>query len=293
MKMIPVRSRVVLAAAAGALFIGAAASVANASLIGFASGNTNPYDVTQNGGNAIDGTVNFAIFDHSGATAGDSFGTGLAGFDSLFSNSVNTGTLAGAGFSTSSTYLYLYQAVNNGSNTLEMSQFTIGLLGTNSWNSSLVTSFGYFTGAGFKDNSGAITTSNVLGGPDSPFTVFSNRDPASFGVTGGGAISITGGVAPTALSIDGSSFKVTYGGLNLTSGQIALLVGFTSDAPPVLAGVSIQDGSTNGGGTAIQPGPAQETILPEPASMLVWSLGLGLATVAGFRRGRNAKRGAV
>jgi len=88
----------------------------------------------------VDGTVNYAVYDHTtGSAVGDYWGTGNGVlFDasfvaSLLSPALDNGALTGA------RYLYLYQTVNNGPATaVEISQNTASIVPAN------LTSWGYF-----------------------------------------------------------------------------------------------------------------------------------------------------
>src|SRR4051794_9067446 len=76
-----------------------AAAPAHGAFIATTLGNTNAGVYS---GNGVDGTVNFAVLDKTGGTGGDTFNTGVAGFDSNLSAT-----------NLADTYLYLYQITNN------------------------------------------------------------------------------------------------------------------------------------------------------------------------------------
>ena len=77
-----------------------ASAPARADLIGNFSGNTHPQTSTQPGADAV---INFAVFNKTGGSAGDTFNTGFAGIDTQ---------LLTAGMDPTHPFLYLFQVVN-------------------------------------------------------------------------------------------------------------------------------------------------------------------------------------
>jgi hypothetical protein len=219
-------------------------------LTGF-SGNTAPASVFYPA-SGVAGVVDFTVLDRTtGGSAGDTFGTGVSNFNSLFT----AGTTSGA-FDTSARYLYLYETYNNGANgaTYPISQNTVFV----SQPGVSVTSYGSFKGAAF--------STNVLG-PQSTFTTVS---PATVGST---PMIVTGnsGRAPE-LSLGTSSLLALYKFANFTelqAGEHSIIWGFTSNVAPIFATTSIQDGGTSGTGTA-----PTTTFVPEPSAFLSLALGL-------------------
>ncbi|HWE38521.1 MAG TPA: hypothetical protein VG406_18265, partial [Isosphaeraceae bacterium] len=61
----------------------AAAAPAGADFVAGEAGNTQPH--VTNPAPGVGGTIDFAVYDRTGGTAGDVFGTGVANFDALFS----------------------------------------------------------------------------------------------------------------------------------------------------------------------------------------------------------------
>ena len=230
---------------AAALFC-ASASVASASSISAFSGNTQPAKGT---GDAA--TVNFAVYDRAGGSAGDTFNTGLAGFDSLF-----TAGSGSAAFDTSASYLYLYQTVANGG--LSVFENTVGVV------SPIVTSFGSFTGTSFSDT--------VLGSPAG----FSNTSPASTGATPTINGSVSDAVAPSLL-IDGSSSVQAYFFSEIPAGGKSILWGYTSNVAPQIGNTAILE-------TTGANGSAATAIVPIPPALCSGGLLIGAIALAKTRR---------
>jgi hypothetical protein len=250
---------------------------ADAALIASSSGNTNP------GNLGTDATVNFAVLTNDGLAAtlaGDTFGTGysgLGGFDSKFF----AGTGSGA-FDVLANYLYLFQVVNNGPGSNAIRDVSVSLLVDPMY----LTSHGRFTGIGFEDNLGLVSATNNFG---SDAMVFSNTDPANFGVTAAGGGSIAedlplGYYTPFIISKGPGNFSATFfvsglGGTSIANGGRSLLFGFTTDLSPYSANVGIIDGGSAANGTTITP-----VLVPEPASLAIWGLGAFGLALFGLRR---------
>lgn len=235
------------------------------------------------GGTGVDGTVNFGVYYQDG-TSGDSFGTGIAGFDSILSS---------AGIDTTGTYLYVYQLVNDGTNTVKIDGLQI-----QTW--APVDSLGYLAGYGLADDSGEVEAGDPFGTLAPP----GDQDGLNLGVTGGYITAIGDGffAGGTSVSFSAGSpgfLEATFnagGALNtdLAAGMRTGLVVFTSAYGPARVVVDIEDGSTPTGtglapstGTGNAPG-----VLPEPASMAIWSLGLAMVGGVGAWRRRRLKAAA-
>jgi hypothetical protein len=203
----------------------------------------------------VDGTVDFAVYNKTGGTSMDPFGVGGA-IKSSFVSGTGSGPL-----DASATYLYLFETVDNGSNTLPISSNSVGLA-----SSSLATSWGYFGGWAF--------TVQVVGTPAG----FANNSPASTGATPSVSTQ-TGLYTPSSLSVGPSSVIATYA-TNIAAGGNSVLWGFTSNNPPVLTTTSIQDGGTSGFGNAPTPGAVPEA----STTLLSFGAGLLIALSAIWRR---------
>jgi hypothetical protein len=248
-------SRVLLAAAivAPALIAGSAHAAAIAAF----SGNTQPFNST---GEPIGGTINFAVYNRTGGTAGDTFGTGLAGFDALFTPGASSGAL-----STGSQFLYLYQTVNNGpsSGSVPIFRNTVGVA------PALVTSFGSFSATSF--------STTILGTPAG----FANTSPASTPATPGLVGGQTGLNSPV-ITLGLSSLQATFFS-ELTGGTKSLLWGFTSNTGPAIGSTAIIDASGANGQVS-----TAAAVVPLPAA--AWS---GLAVLGGLGAARLRRRSPV
>jgi hypothetical protein len=237
-------------------------SAEGAYLTGF-TGNTQPGHVSPpNQLSGVTGTVSFAVFDRSGGTAGDTFGTGLANFDGRYTGGVNSPNTLDTG----AKYLYLFETTNNGPNA---DAFPVS---TNSvaWVPGRATSWGSFAGTVFR--------SPVLGNPAG---FYMESPPSTTGVVGSVVAAGTGKapyVNPGSTSL--RAFYAAPGPGELTTGQNSILWGYTSNSAPVFGSTSLQDGGTSADGIA----PTVSTaIVAEPPAALALGLGLPLAGLL-FRR---------
>ena len=170
----------------------------------------------------LDASFSFAVF-QQGGTSGDVFGTGLDGFDSSFA--------AADGFpsqlDTSAEYLYLYQYVNDGLGTTAFDQLvlptrSITSLGTWNW--------------GFQDADGPVDVGNPFGPNGASF------EPAAatnLGVVGGrvaNTLSVVDKVP--SLSLSGGAVIAEF---NLEHLEATTVFGFTSNAPPVIQHVTLEN----------------------------------------------------
>jgi hypothetical protein len=229
-------------------------------------------------GTGVDGHVNFAVFDTSGGSAGDTWGTGLAGFDAAFV----AGILASPALDTTAKYLYLYQTVNDGSNANVISTNSVSVDAV-----SFVTSWGHFSAVGFTQTPpGTLTAAGgpYVGGTSAAAGSATVASPIFIGAGGGVAAS---GVAqtPTAISNTGLSIAALFFGDLLAAGEVSAVWGYTSNHGPIRSATGIIDGGTVAQGTVLVAG------LPEPASLAVWAGLLSVAGLVGFRS-RRAKRSA-
>lgn len=262
--------RSVLVLAFLALPVVLAASAAQGAFIGAFSGNTFPQDTPT----TLDAHVNFAVLDTTGGVAGDTWGTGFAGFDALFVAGVLSPVL-----DTTAQYLYLFQTVNDGDHPEAISQNTVSVPNA----AATSTSFGHFS-AGFTPGSNG--PSAPPGDPSQPLT---SQFPT---IVNGAGLQVPDFVTRQANSI-GASFILT----NLAGGAASTLWGYTSNYAPTLgtslnplfASTSIQDGGTNAAGKV--PIPDVSAAVPEPVTLVIWSaLGLGGMGLAMVRRRKGNAR---
>ncbi|MCC6127020.1 MAG: hypothetical protein IT426_18835 [Pirellulales bacterium] len=226
------------------LILGASAAQ-GAFVVGF-TGNTFPSNV----GPTVDGHVNFAVLDTVGGAPGDTWGTGIPGFDALFAAGIGSGPL-----DTTAAYVYLFQTVNDGVNVSAISQNTV------SAPNPLVTSHGVFPTTGF-----------------TPMPSAPPGDPSPALIAPVAILAGLGTITPN-FQISGSGSQVaTFLLPNLAAGASSCLWGYTVNAAPDWGVTSIQDGGTNASGTVPTP-------VPEPFAFAIWALlGLGGTGVALVRR---------
>jgi len=221
-----------------------ATAPARAAFIAADSGNTQPYHTVP--GPGVGGTVNFAVFDRTGGTATDPFGTGISNFTSLF-----TAASGSSAFDANAQFLYLYQTVNNGPSA---GAFPIS---TNSVfvNPTLVTSYGSFTGTKF--------STTVLGTPAGFSDPSTGQVPTSPVVLQSGQSGLT---APTVI-LGSTSFRALFGP-ELAAGAQSVLYGYTSNSAPIFVNTGLIDGGTTADGRA--PSAA----VPEPSAVVLSLIGL-------------------
>jgi MYXO-CTERM domain-containing protein len=262
--------RRILGAVAIAAVVFGAANQSPAALMSLSSGHTSPQFDGGDDPEEVDGTINFAVYDRTGGSAGDSFGIG-AGSDTW---------LTAGGFDVTESYLYLYQVVNAGTPEEIDDLFVYTPNG-------YVTSMGFLVGRGFIDADGVVSVTNPFG--TNP-AIYGDPAGAILGVSGGGITTITGGVVPDSIgtgeNVQGDDrFEVNFDPeLEPPANRVSVLVGFTSTHGPGLSVAEIRDGE-NAFGMVMAP-------VPEPASMAIWSLGLAMVGGIGAWRRRRLKAAA-
>jgi len=233
------------------------ATPARGAFIGSFSGNTQPNHTSP--GQGVGGTINFAVYDRTtGGSAGDTFGTGLAGFDALFTAAGGSGA-----FNTASRYLYLYQTVNNGPGA---GSFPISLNSVQVF-PAFLTSYGTFTGTSF--------STTVLGAPagfNDPGTISTGAAPV---VVGGQA-----GLVTPLILLGSTSIRANYAP-EVFANQKSVLFGYTSNQGPVIDHSGLIDGGTTTDGLAASAGT-----VPEPSAVVLSLIGLPLGL---FLRRRLAR----
>jgi len=266
---------IVLALAVGLLALGALN--AQAGLVTDFAGNTQPV-FTNLAGNptGVAGFINFAVFDKTGGTPGDSFDTGVPGADAI---------LSGAGFHPSDNYLYLFQVTNRLTNPLTGGPAPPISTSTEHITSGSVDGFGSLAGVGANFNGTPLQGGNpgVTFGTPAPA---GNQSPAVTGVSGASAsFGIVATTATVTLQTPTSLLaNFTPDGTILAGGRSDIF-GYTSNLPPALTTGSLQDDGTSAVGTI--PGA-----VPEPSSIVMLApAAVSVGAVLLLRR--RAKRGAT
>jgi hypothetical protein len=254
-----------LAVLAATVFLGAPRAEAGY-LLPF-TGNTFPVDSVP----GVDGHVNFTVLDHTGGVAGDSFGTGVAGFDTHFTPGLGSG-----GLDTTARFLYLFQTVNDGSNTLPISVNSVQAA------DAFVTSHGEWTTGGTLGftNAGIPT---IAGGPylGAGGASAAPGDPSP-ALTGGmpGIASVPGLVGPAFTTSSGSTSIAANFNPALGARFTSAIWGYTSNIVPIFSETSIQDGGTSA------LGMVPSASIPEPSSIVLAGIG-GLGLICFVIRGRR------
>jgi hypothetical protein len=253
--------------------------VTRANFINDYCGNTRSLGVENKG---IDGTFSFGVVDLS---QNDALKSQIAGFTFM------PGTGSTASLDTSAHYLYLYQVVNDGVNSLtSIDDVTMGLGRTQVTD---ITSWGYFRGVSLADIQGAVGQNNGLSGGrlnalgDADNVDFTELSPASTGVTSPGFVTGLSNLQEPLLvrRVDQGSavvFKTTFDPIiNYPAASFRSTVfGFTSNVAPAFDTVNFQDLVGQGMGTVVAP-------VPEPAT---WASLLALLPLLVGWMWRNRRR---
>jgi hypothetical protein len=195
---------------------------------------------------------------------GDTFGTGLAGFDAHFVAGVGSGPL-----STGSKYLYLFQTVNDGASTTGITTNSVSV------DTGFVTSHGVFAGTGFTQ-AGVKTAAGgpYIGVGGAP----GNTAPASTVGSAPGVALNAAAVGPSFTTF-GSNSVIAFFFPPLAQGSTSAIWGYTSDMAPTFQTTGILDHGTTADGTV-------PSATPEPASLVLGVFGvLGLV---GYGRRKRA-----
>lgn len=276
------RGWILMAAAAAML---AAPSASQAGLL--LAGNTQAGNLPA--GSIVRGTVNFAVFDTTGGSAGDTWGV-APGFDAAFAALLGTGLPLA--LDTTAPFLYLYQ-LSNESNVSGLGRFTVQ---STPAGVASITSLGAWLGQGFSDGGGpadATVPAGTVGNALGPVNVVTDYVLADGPTLFGGPVGITaqpfifsGGAGgpgtplrvPFSADLDGPSGVIGFqinnivgGTTKLGIGQTTVIVGFTSLLPPTFDETNVIDGST-ARGTVPVPAPEAANIVSLLSAGLV---GLG------------------
>jgi hypothetical protein len=227
------------------------------------SGNTAPTD-----GVRVMSTLNFAVLDGSWDT--DYNGALVKNFEA--------GGKSPIALDTSAEYLYLYQITNDwpNGNPNEIAHTILPLdVPTHD-----ITSWGEFTGLGFSDFAGPVTSSNFFGN----VRVRGNPAAASTGVTNPSIVALNAGtyVTPGSISVFYSDFRkkavftANWVGTPIEAQQRSELFGFTTDYSPSMIEM-IMDGEAPNQLRSIAKGMAPTpdfNATPEPAAATLLGSGM-------------------
>jgi hypothetical protein len=267
---------IVLALAVGLLTLGALN--AQAGLVTDFAGNTQPVFTNAVGSpTGVAGFINFAVFDRTGGTPGDSFDTGVPNADAI---------LSGAGFHPNDAYLYLFQVTNRLTNPLTGGAAPPISTSTVHVTSGGVDGFGSLAGIGAAFNGTPLKGGDpgVTFGPPAP--AGNQSFPPTTGVSGASASFTTTLTTASVTEPTPTSLLASFvaAGTILAGGQSAIF-GYTSNLPPAFTTGSLQDDGTSAVGTI--PGAA----VPEPSSIVMLASAVSVGAVLLLRR--RAKRGAT
>jgi hypothetical protein len=267
--------------AALALLLGTSPITAEAGFLSQYTGNTQ----MSGAGTSASGVIDFAVYQNP---SGHNWAADLG------LSSAVTGQLSGGGVvDTSANYVYFYEVVNTApSGSGMISIFNIGNAGIP------FTSGGWLRGYVFSDasNNAVGPVGNAFLGPaasgDDPFT----GQPSNSGVSLGNPPFTNTDVSPTdptgVASLGGASsmgtatflWTILFGNALLGQNAYSPVLFYTSNSAPVYAGGSISDPSGLNPSDGGIPGQA-----PEPATLLIWSMGaIGCLITARHRSRKRA-----
>jgi len=264
-------TRIMMTFLVAAAVVATSVSSASAGIITTHSGNTQ--QIGAGFAPHMDGTVNFAVFNKTGGGGNDTWNTSFATFDTA---AFSAGTGSGA-LDTSAAFLYVYQVVNDGTDTRAISAIAQSV-------GNSVTSWGSWATLGLFDGSGDVGSSNPFGTP-SGFAA--TPASASVGANDGIGSIVTLGTAgtnPAAVTNSGGIFRAEWSNnvpANLASGISSSLIGFTSNLTPGFAAHSVFDAGSTSSGLAASP-------VPEPSTLVLLGIG-ALCGIPGLRR-RSKKK---
>jgi hypothetical protein len=223
------------------------------------TGNTHPKSTS------FEGVINFSVLDKSGGSAGDTWGTKLAGFDGMFKPAITGGTLM-----TDDQYLYLFQLVNLTAGAT-LKNFVIPL----SVPMADIHSIGYFSTTGLSYNGNPVSDTNSLGdlakaGDPSPASLI----PSNKLLDTVKAITITDNNVPDSMTLAAGSLTVLFDPHSIATNARSVVFGFTTDDRPAKNLVdTYRAGNASGKPRGTGPTPS-----PEPSSIVL----AGIAAVAGM-----------
>lgn len=263
-----------LLASAASLILLIAPSPASADYILTHSGNSSGASAS-----GVDGTVSFAVLNRDNGTTNDPWNTGFDIKNATFIDGDGAGGEAdSSGLDLDAPFLYLYQFVNDGTNTtLDILGMTLILNGNLA---SAVTSWGYWDDLGFSDNDGEARDDHPFGDAGT----FGDPGAANTGVTDPDVVDIgnAGEVTPT--SVVKSSSDVTFTFTNnpgkITDTNRSILVGFTSTIGQTFILTTLDDAGAD-------PLVTVPTLVPLPPALVMLLAGAPFGLLTLLRRRRN------
>ncbi len=219
--------------------LGTLLSQADAKLI--SAGNTNASDAV-GGPGGFQGTINTAVYDLTGGTPGDSYGTGYTGMDSV---------IGGA----DQDYLFLYSVLNVGSSPREVFRATVDVS-----SGSVTMSDTFVTSLHFVDGQGPVTAAadNDLGNDARAFTLNAPFDAMAAGDLSSVGLADATGLKTPWLTLTANTFGMYFYPV-LEPGESGVIVGFKA------SGVGLRSAGLIDGSVA--RGMVPSTV-PEPSTTL-------------------------
>jgi hypothetical protein len=280
-----------------------------AGIIGADSGNTTTTNQHVPASQAVDGTINFAVYQNSGGGGSDVFGTGFANLDNFGVTSHNSKTTGGGPsaskpFDTTAKYLYVYEVANNGTGNSVYRAILPVSAGS-------ITSFGVFqnhgssTGQpiGFTDNAGKVSGQQLqskgannfgpetFGGSPSQLVGFTQNAPGNLIGSNVGLFHPGLALNPAAtgaISLDLqagqliATFSTSSTGFGLPATGTSQLFYFTSNVAPSFHFAELFNQKIPPGAFGLAP-----SVVPVPPSIVLCVVGLVVVgAVHGVRRWR-------
>jgi hypothetical protein len=224
-------------------------------------GNTLPATTT---GVGVDGHIHFMVFDRTGGSGNDPWNTTITNLTSTFT-----------WLDATADYLYLFQVVNDGTNTQLIKSAAAPALD--------LTSQGSLSGLGFKYDGSAVGVGVYLGNS----ATAGNPSAAVTGDASKGDVdTVSGLITPSGVFFTGSGISASFGTNQLAIGKASSLFGYTSNLGPDWGFGSLTSTVAANGEL-----PSAMVAIPEPASLAIWALiaAGGAVAVSRKRRGRWTK----
>ena len=228
-------------------------------------------------GIGVDGTVSFAVLNTDNGTANDTWNTGFDVDTAMFTKGTGGGGEADSGdLDTDAPFLYLYQFVNDGTNTvLDILGMTLTLNGNLA---SAVTSWGYWDDLGFSDSDGDVDD----GTPFGSVGTFGNPGAANTPVTDPDVVDIgnAGEFTPTSVVKSSTDITISFIDDKITDTNRSILVVFTSTVGPAFILTTIDDAGSD-------PLVTVPTLAPLPPALVMLLAGAPFGLLSLLRRRRN------